>query len=680
MGVLDWSTTYTENKTIPASGDQPEIEIGKAVHSPQGHDIQRQAIQVLMAEMRGLSASDMPVPEDFPDSGNVGDGSDDDGPLQACIDYCKANGLFMRLRNGVTYRTALGISAGTLTGEGALPGIDMRGATISAICAGRHALSLVGIQNSGTVQIIGGTVTGDETEMPAALLMCARPKQDSGVISSGRALVLGTKFNGYSQVAGYCVASETLTLIKPTFENSYADGHPFVLTAYDFLDLGGPNFPNGIEQDSTSTVFTGLEMWCNSKNAAATKPPMMIRGWGMGEIRGGLLNTNNAAIDLCAIMPADDSDDGDGDTGDGRNTYQLNITGVCMHGSHRNGFALGNADLPGGSLKQLRITGNGFSGNPSGSDIAVVDDTLQVISCTLHADESIDMGAADCRGMMDVEVSENLGSSITASGVLEGEWRGLSSTTWTIGTSAAEFRCIMREMDTGMVAYPARSTVTIDSGVVTIDRPFHLIDTEGAAASDSFHTITTESGFIPDGFVVTFRCASAARVPTALTTGGNIRGMGRVVMDSTSFLVQFHYDKASGHWRPTNIPFNLFASEGDGFTAMTGTAAKGALASYDSSSATSGYSATGATSDYTAGYTAPDISASYTESEVQAIADALGTTDAGLQTLDDEVAAIASAVETLDDETAAIAASLEAVSERMKAYDDALIAMGLLRT
>lgn len=54
MGISDYNAVDSENKTVPPNGNPGSvaIEIGKGIHSPQGHDIQRQAIQRVMADLK----------------------------------------------------------------------------------------------------------------------------------------------------------------------------------------------------------------------------------------------------------------------------------------------------------------------------------------------------------------------------------------------------------------------------------------------------------------------------------------------------------------------------------------------------------------------------------------------------------------------------------------------------
>src|SRR5687768_12751771 len=57
MGISDYNAVDSENKTVPVNANpgSATIEIGKGIHSPQGHDIQRQAIQRVMADLKAFS-------------------------------------------------------------------------------------------------------------------------------------------------------------------------------------------------------------------------------------------------------------------------------------------------------------------------------------------------------------------------------------------------------------------------------------------------------------------------------------------------------------------------------------------------------------------------------------------------------------------------------------------------
>src|SRR5688500_1799000 len=57
MGISDYNAVDILNKTVPGS---PAIEIGKGIHSPQGHDIQRQAIQRIMADLKNSFLGSLP--------------------------------------------------------------------------------------------------------------------------------------------------------------------------------------------------------------------------------------------------------------------------------------------------------------------------------------------------------------------------------------------------------------------------------------------------------------------------------------------------------------------------------------------------------------------------------------------------------------------------------------------
>ena len=70
MAISDYNATDALNTTVPGS---PAIEIGKANHSPQGHDIQRQGLQRIMADLKSsaigtLADGDADTQRDFLDA------------------------------------------------------------------------------------------------------------------------------------------------------------------------------------------------------------------------------------------------------------------------------------------------------------------------------------------------------------------------------------------------------------------------------------------------------------------------------------------------------------------------------------------------------------------------------------------------------------------------------------
>jgi hypothetical protein len=96
----------------------------------------------------------------------------------------------------------------------------------------------------------------------------------------------------------------------------------------------------------------------------------------------------------------------------------------------------------------------------------------------------------------------------------------------TINTDPAEANQV-----SGSLAF-AESTLTIASGSVTATRSCHVIDTEGAAATDDLDTIAV--GSVSDGCVLMIRPASAARVVTLKNGTGNLVIPGDIILNDTS--------------------------------------------------------------------------------------------------------------------------------------------------
>ena len=73
-----------------------------------------------------------------------------------------------------------------------------------------------------------------------------------------------------------------------------------------------------------------------------------------------------------------------------------------------------------------------------------------------------------------------------------------------------------------------------------------LVDTEGAAATDTLTDINLPTNVEANGQVIYLRCISASRV-TTIATSGNIRGT-TVDLDSTTKFVGLIYDEENSLW------------------------------------------------------------------------------------------------------------------------------------
>jgi len=86
------------------------------------------------------------------------------------------------------------------------------------------------------------------------------------------------------------------------------------------------------------------------------------------------------------------------------------------------------------------------------------------------------------------------------------------------------------------------STLTIASGVITVTTSYHIIDTEGAGASDDLVTI---NGGV-DGDIVMFSAAHDARSIVFKTTGNIITGLGDATLDTDKDV--FIFRKHNNSW------------------------------------------------------------------------------------------------------------------------------------
>lgn len=88
------------------------------------------------------------------------------------------------------------------------------------------------------------------------------------------------------------------------------------------------------------------------------------------------------------------------------------------------------------------------------------------------------------------------------------------------------------------VAFAPGSTLTVASDVVTVTGSYHLLDTEGAAASDNLATINGGTEF---GQMLILRPASGVRVVTVQDNVGNLQLSGNFVPSSISSTLTLIY-------------------------------------------------------------------------------------------------------------------------------------------
>jgi len=98
---------------------------------------------------------------------------------------------------------------------------------------------------------------------------------------------------------------------------------------------------------------------------------------------------------------------------------------------------------------------------------------------------------------------------------------------------------------TGDILTPSDGTLTIASGVISTTGAYHLVDTEGAAASDELDTINN----VAEGQTLKLRTANSAR-DVIITNAGNIvtpQGQ-KIVLSSTSQPITLQYDSTLAKW------------------------------------------------------------------------------------------------------------------------------------
>ena len=99
---------------------------------------------------------------------------------------------------------------------------------------------------------------------------------------------------------------------------------------------------------------------------------------------------------------------------------------------------------------------------------------------------------------------------------------------------------------TGFTFDKASPNPTISSGSVTVTRNYMIIDTEGAAATDTLDTLTP----VVDGKIVIIQPANAARVITVGHLTGNIRLARRrnIVLNDTSQMIALKGNSATNRY------------------------------------------------------------------------------------------------------------------------------------
>lgn len=172
------------------------------------------------------------TPEAF---GAVGDGVvDDTAAIQAWADYALLNNTGMRMGYNKVYRCTDSIDFGNDTGEVGIIGLESNNSELSFEVNNKECISLVGIQNGTFFNLNDLTIRAKSGFTPSHGIVCARPKQVSGVRSSGNFIFDRVKVYGeYLGVSLYIVQSESNTIRKVQIYND--DGACVAMVKTDYF-------------------------------------------------------------------------------------------------------------------------------------------------------------------------------------------------------------------------------------------------------------------------------------------------------------------------------------------------------------------------------------------------------------------------------------------------------------
>lgn len=217
-------------------------------------------------------------PEHF---GCAGDGSTDDSTkFQAFADYCKSNYLFMDLFPGKNYKLSTsGVWVGKDDASLGCRGIRGNGAYITPGFSNKPVFDLFGIKNFEQFIVRDLNISStDSSVVPTCAFAMGRPKQSSGVVSSGNAFFQNVIVDGYFSIGVvYNVQSESNTFLNCVFFQYHPTGHAMALCKHDMYE-GCVN----LNVDSVSALFSDTETVTGATSGATAKiiRPMVVDNTG----------------------------------------------------------------------------------------------------------------------------------------------------------------------------------------------------------------------------------------------------------------------------------------------------------------------------------------------------------------------------------------------------------------
>jgi len=609
--------------------------------------------------------------------GAVGDGiKDDTAALQAYVANLKASGLPFVGQPGAIYKITdpNGLWLGSDDTTNTVRGFYANGSTILIAVDGGVGVDLTGIQNGKRdeydirVEVASGFAA-------AHGVVQARPKQASGVVSSGNVGKIKVNVIGAMHGAGYYNVQSESNVQPSSFVQNDAgpcyvwseddwfsgkttitlDGSVDAYTIGNTLDNGsgatgiilradgnrmfvhvlGGTFSDG---DTVTDGATGTGAISGTPVVLGSASPNSTLGveetststfqhvkdiWGNNNHADKLWpvrlirSFNDMTFDNTNLNHADGGDLSElhGDCG-------VVDNGTYLHAAHRYSHVFGDlADATSQVMDRCKFVGLN-AGSPL-TRVKVMTNLVRFEDCLFDLDGDLDFAGAGLNGATSIRLGAH---AMTATGRVEGSisYDSQGGADLTGYTSASDDkRAVLFDSSTGLYGFRREVSEVIDVGRIPASGNIIRVAPETGLADDLTH-IDVPPGVVIDGSIIGLQVVSGSITITIKpgVDGGNIRTADnkRIIMKA-DVVYPFIYDARQNEFSFAGM------TNGDpaqtGFTGMTGTSSKAALAAY----------------------AAPTISATPTQAEVQAVADAL-----------------------------------QALAQRVKAQDDAAIAANVMST
>lgn len=495
----------------------------------------------IVSQTIAAMVGDILTPEAF---GAVGDGvTDDTTAMLAWVAEGKSSQKILALRPGATYLITQSLWFGTDSTEDSVVSLFGNWGKIIGQFTSGAIIDLVGIKNDSRFVMKNTYIEGDATTTPECGILQGRPKQASGVKSSGNARILQNRVSGEFTKAAYInVQSESNNIADNYFFN--AIGRAASWTIANILSAT-TQATLGFEEESTSTWQTIERNYFNNQSGISTDEVVLIDSWGSVIFRANNINHANDNGDEIRIQSDQTVSPALATT-----CQDIFVINNFFHNTHRASVALGDPVTNGGSLVNIMVTGNSHVGTPT-YDVKCDNGSLNLVSCKFHVNEDIDLTGADLRDNSEISFNETSGTSLTSDGTIEGIIRLQSNTTVNHTGADSGNRATWIVVDRGVTSLPLRSEVTVAAGTATLSYPVHSVDTEANAATDDIDNLAYDGPVDPNGQVFYLRSAAGSRVCTLKDGTGNIEAGSDRALSSTSY-VMVMFEPVSNKWYVLN--------------------------------------------------------------------------------------------------------------------------------